>query len=112
MIKSLRRWLSLSFKQVLTLVGQCLSARQLLKIQSSVNYLKMGQHLATLGFRFNNRVQNRQKVWATVAKQIENQRVLYMEFGVAAGESMRYWSQALKHPQSILHGFDSFEGLP
>jgi hypothetical protein len=25
---------------------------------------------------------------------------------------MRYWSQHLKHPQTQLHGFDSFEGLP
>ena len=26
--------------------------------------------------------------------------------------SIRYWSRLLKHPQSMLHGFDSFEGLP
>lgn len=25
---------------------------------------------------------------------------------------MVYWSRSLKHPESILHGFDSFEGLP
>ena len=25
---------------------------------------------------------------------------------------MRYWSSELKHPDSRLHGFDSFEGLP
>jgi hypothetical protein len=25
---------------------------------------------------------------------------------------MRYWSRVLKHPGTILHGFDSFEGLP
>ncbi len=25
---------------------------------------------------------------------------------------MRYWSKLLKNPKSILHGFDSFEGLP
>jgi hypothetical protein len=25
---------------------------------------------------------------------------------------MRWWSRALRHPESRLHGFDSFEGLP
>src|SRR4030095_10735776 len=24
----------------------------------------------------------------------------------------QYWSRALKHPETKLHGFDSFEGLP
>jgi hypothetical protein len=37
---------------------------------------------------------------------------LYLEFGVAAGNSMRTWSEFLRHPESILHGFDCFEGLP
>jgi hypothetical protein len=38
--------------------------------------------------------------------------VLYLEFGVAEGASMRYWSRLLDNPESRLHGFDSFEGLP
>lgn len=38
--------------------------------------------------------------------------MLYLEFGVYKGESLRYWARELKHPDSKLHGFDSFEGLP
>lgn len=54
----------------------------------------------------------REDVFQTVACHICNRRVLYLEFGVAQGESMRWWSKALKHPKTTLHGFDSFEGLP
>jgi O-methyltransferase len=38
--------------------------------------------------------------------------VLYLEFGVFQGVATRFWSRALTHPQTQLHGFDSFEGLP
>jgi hypothetical protein len=44
--------------------------------------------------------------------KIRNQKALYMEFGVADGESIRYWSQELENPTAAFHGFDSFEGLP
>ena len=28
------------------------------------------------------------------------------------GASLRYWVERSKHPDSVFHGFDSFEGLP
>ncbi len=37
---------------------------------------------------------------------------MYLEFGVKHGASIEYWSKALKNKKSLLHGFDSFEGLP
>ena len=43
---------------------------------------------------------------------MRDRRVLYLEFGVFQGTCTRYWSKALKHPDTRLHGFDSFEGLP
>ena len=64
------------------------------------------------GFQIKQRVPNRYGVFATVAQRIADGRVLYLEFGVWKGASMRYWSGALKHPDAKLHGFDSFEGLP
>lgn len=38
--------------------------------------------------------------------------VLLLEFGVYEGASIRTWSEILLHPQTPLHGLDSFEGLP
>ncbi len=58
------------------------------------------------------KVRDRRGVFDAVAHQVRDKMVLYLEFGVYQGASMRYWSQALRHPEAKLHGFDSFEGLP
>ncbi|MDY6836565.1 MAG: TylF/MycF/NovP-related O-methyltransferase [Thermodesulfobacteriota bacterium] len=64
------------------------------------------------GFQTKQLVPDRNAVFASVARKVRNERVLYLEFGVFEGASIRYWSRELQHPDSILHGFDSFEGLP
>jgi hypothetical protein len=102
----------LAYKHFLTFIGRAFSPRLLFWLQSTLNYLKMGRWMVEHGFHFENRVQNRREVWAPVVAKVQQQRLLYLEFGVASGESIRFWSQALKHPETILHGFDSFEGMP
>lgn len=102
----------ISVKRFVSLLGQKLPARFVYNLQSTLNYVKLGQWLQTHHFEFERRVKSRQDVWACVATQVCNDKVLYLEFGVARGDSIRYWSKALKHPESKLHGFDSFEGLP
>ncbi|MGH7906995.1 MAG: class I SAM-dependent methyltransferase, partial [Candidatus Binataceae bacterium] len=52
------------------------------------------------------------QVFELMAREISHRVVLYLEFGVWAGASLRYWSGLLKNPGSMLHGFDSFQGLP
>jgi O-methyltransferase len=100
------------FKQGLTVVGRNLSSSSLIQVQAAVNYLRTGRWMAERGFTFPERVPDRFDVFAAVARRVADKKVLYLEFGVAAGESMRWWSAALKNPASQLHGFDSFEGLP
>jgi hypothetical protein len=63
-------------------------------------------------FFFPNRVSSREEVWTAMITKVRDKKVLYMEFGVAYGASIRYWSRELKNPTSVFHGFDSFEGLP
>jgi hypothetical protein len=58
------------------------------------------------------RCPNRTELFKYAAADICDKHVLYCEFGVYQGDSMRQWSGLLRNPQSILHGFDSFEGLP
>jgi hypothetical protein len=64
------------------------------------------------GFHVERRLPDRNAVFGCVAERVADERVLYLEFGVLRGKSLRWWSEALRHPESRLHGFDSFEGLP
>lgn len=43
---------------------------------------------------------------------LAEQPMLYAEFGVAAGQSFKWWAAQLRHPDSRFHGFDTFTGLP
>lgn len=57
-------------------------------------------------------VAGREDLFRQVAAAVGERPVLYLEFGVWQGEATRLWSTLLAHPESVLHGFDSFEGLP
>lgn len=52
-------------------------------------------------------------VYAEVARSEElTGPIVYLEFGMYEGESMRWWLSENRHPDSRFVGFDSFEGLP
>jgi hypothetical protein len=102
----------IALKHVLTVVGARLAPSTLLQLQMMVNHLRLGRWMRDHGFDFPMRTRDRHAVWDVVADCVWDQQVLYLEFGVFSGHSMRYWSRKLKNPASILHGFDSFEGLP
>lgn len=57
-------------------------------------------------------LKSRDGFWDFLEKAIGNSVVLYLEFGVWRGESLRGIAKRLHNPNSLLHGFDSFEGLP
>jgi hypothetical protein len=101
-----------TMKLLLTRIGSRLSAGTLLQLQGIVNYLKIGRWMKDHDYDVNMRAQDRYGVWDVIAGRLGQRQVLYLEFGVASGHSMRYWSRELRHPDAILHGFDSFEGLP
>lgn len=46
------------------------------------------------------------------AEQLTAAPVHYLEFGVAGGDSLRWWAGALTSPEARLIGFDTFTGLP
>jgi hypothetical protein len=68
--------------------------------------------MAERGFRFPERVWDREAVFDSILRTVADRRVLYLEFGVYKGNSMQYWSRRLTNPDAHLAGFDSFEGLP
>jgi O-methyltransferase len=96
----------------LTLIGAALPKRSVTQIQALTNYVRVGQWMKSHNFVFARRGSDREAVYQELAARLASRKVLYLEFGVAGGVSMRWWSQALKNPEAILHGFDSFEGLP
>lgn len=44
--------------------------------------------------------------------QLENKKMIYLEYGVASGESFKWWLENNKNQSSRFYGFDTFEGLP
>jgi hypothetical protein len=100
------------FKRCLTALGAALPDKALHGLSMILNYMRLGRWTKRMGFRFPDRFPHREQVFAVAAEQIKDKKVLYLEFGVYTGKSMRWWSAALKNPESQLHGFDSFEGLP
>jgi hypothetical protein len=97
-------------KYALTSLGERAAGND--RMSRILRHISMGAWTRTHGFSCPTRVDTREQVWNFIAPQLANIPVLYLEFGVYEGEATRYWSRTLKHPDSRLHGFDSFEGLP
>jgi macrocin-O-methyltransferase TylF-like protien len=57
--------------------------------------------------------ERREELWRyVVAKHIGDGPVLYLEFGVFDGYSIKLFAEQLSHPDSRFVGFDTFTGLP
>jgi hypothetical protein len=105
----------LSPRHWLMRVGDHLTRDQVSKIKGAVRYLEAGCLMRELGYRvgqIDRFVETKERLFDLVGSEVGERAVLYLEFGVYQGYSMRYWTKVLRHPKSILHGFDSFEGLP
>lgn len=99
-------------KFLLVELGSLLGKNTLQLLNSSVSYLEVGHWMKAKRFATAKRVPGRWELFQQMAARVGARQVLYLEFGVSHGRSMRLWSSLLKNPSSLLHGFDSFEGLP
>lgn len=99
-------------KYRLMLVGRCLPSRAVTAFALSVKYLELGGWMRKKGYKLKRRFARREELFDLVGEAIGDHEVLYLEFGVFEGDATRHWSKLLLNPNSKLHGFDSFEGLP
>lgn len=99
-------------KQALTRAGAWSPDRALYVLNAVHNYVHLGWWLRKQGFEIPKRAPSRLAVFERAAAEIADAHVLYLEFGVYQGASIREWSQLLRNPASHLIGFDTFDGLP
>jgi hypothetical protein len=99
-------------KDLATRIGPILSKEIIHTLDASISYLETGRWLKSEGIVVPKRVESRANVYDQLINTLRDKPILYLEFGVWQGRSIRYWSERLRNPDSRFHGFDSFEGLP
>ena len=80
------------FKRLLTKLGARLSVRTIHRLNAALNYLEVGRWMAARGFDTSRRALDRSETYAKIAAEIGAARVLYLEFGVHRGASMKLLS--------------------
>lgn len=98
-------------KENLARIGRMVPSKWVHYGNGVLNYVNLGRWFHDRGLRIPKRCPTRPALYDYVATLIQ-EPVSYLEFGVFKGESLRHWARLFKHPDSTLHGFDSFEGLP
>jgi predicted O-methyltransferase YrrM len=94
-------------------VGRRAAPKQLANLRSALSYLELGHWLEhDLSGLAPQLVADKMALFDLALAKITGNKPLYVEFGVFAGRSMRWWSRHLPHREARLVGFDSFEGLP
>ncbi len=99
-------------KHGLNYLGGLCSSPFLQRLNQCLDYLWVGNWFRSHHFSLPRLAASKLDVFEAAAGDLRDSQVLYLEFGVAFGDSIRTWCQLLRNPRAKLHGFDSFEGLP
>jgi hypothetical protein len=96
---------------LLTRLGAELPPRLVDRVNAALNFVNAGHWMRQRGYA-PPRVDTRHQVFDILIGLAGDEKLLYLEFGVWEGASIRYFAERLTHPAAKLHGFDSFQGLP
>lgn len=102
----------MTLKSLLHGLGPRLGSRLRRRLVSAAGALEFGAWVRDQGFHDAPALAKREELFTIVAREIADRPVLYLEFGVWKGDATRAWARLLRHPDTVLHGFDTFEGLP
>jgi len=99
-------------QEFFTRVGARLEPGHIRFLNATINYLEVGRWLKSRGYASAPRVPTRADLHLDLANRFAADKIVYLEFGVYRGASLRRWADASPNPASEFHGFDSFQGLP
>jgi hypothetical protein len=99
-------------QQNLARAGPHCPPRVLWMLDGVVNYVHAGWWIESHGFGPERFLSTKEQIFQAAADNMRDRQVAYLEFGVFQGETLKLWSHLLRNPNALLHGFDSFEGLP
>src|SRR3954451_35922 len=100
--KDLVRSAQVGVETGLARLGSRFSPRAMYAVDVAVNYLHAGYWLRQHSYPVTCWVKERQRLFDLVADEVRDARVLYLEFGVFRGATMRYWSEILSGPEAQL----------
>lgn len=94
-------------------MGRRVKREHLANLRSILSYLEIGHWLQQDHADSPPLIlQDKTAVFELALSKVVGSKPLYLEFGVFKGESLRWWSEHLPHPDATIVGFDSFQGLP
>jgi hypothetical protein len=101
-------------RRSLLAIGRRLPPPAFASLRVALGWLELGRWLADQpgAPRPPQEFESKFELYNYALTQLTDARVLYLEFGVYEGKTLRWWAEHLTDPSSRFVGFDSFEGLP
>lgn len=99
-------------RTLLLRLGARLSAASRRTAADLAGFLEFGAWLDRQGYDDALVVPTRADVFDLLVRAVAGRSLLYLEFGVHRGESLRWWAGAVPDARASFLGFDTFTGLP
>ncbi len=89
-----------------------LGRRIVARLRGLLDHVEFGAWLKARRLTGGFGLDGRDRVHDVVINLAPHERLLYLEFGVYKGTTIKYWASRVSHSSARFWGFDSFQGLP